>query len=111
MCPGHEMIGVVIECGKSVKQFKVGDFAAVGNMADSCGECARCKEDEEQYCAKGFTPTYNGKCASAFSSAPLPAWAYAKWHCHAAACAFWRALCEAPWHCAHHGHACVRTRR
>lgn len=65
MCPGHEMIGVVIEVGKSVKKFKAGDFAAVGNMVDSCGDCSRCKADEEQYCAKGFTPTYNGKCVLA----------------------------------------------
>ena len=58
------MIGIVIDTGADVKKFKVGDFAAVGNMVDSCGECARCKDNEENYCAKGFTPTYNGKCAS-----------------------------------------------
>jgi alcohol dehydrogenase (NADP+) len=63
MCPGHEVLGVVVEVGNGVTQFKVGDFAAVGVIVDSCGNCSRCIADEEQYCAKGPTATYNGKCA------------------------------------------------
>ena len=31
-------------------------------MVDSCGSCERCKQDDEQYCMTGMTPTYNGKC-------------------------------------------------
>jgi uncharacterized zinc-type alcohol dehydrogenase-like protein len=36
MVPGHEIIGRVIEVGKKVKKFKVGDRAGVGCMVDSC---------------------------------------------------------------------------
>lgn len=61
MVPGHECLGVVTEVGPEVKKFKVGDLAAVGCMVDSCGQCPRCKLDEEQYCDTGMTPTYNGK--------------------------------------------------
>jgi D-arabinose 1-dehydrogenase-like Zn-dependent alcohol dehydrogenase len=66
MVPGHEVVGVIVEVGKDVKKFKVGDFAAVGCLVDSCGECDRCKIDEENYCLNGFTPTYNGKCEQSF---------------------------------------------
>lgn len=34
-------IGVVTGVGKDVKKFKAGDFAAVGNMVDSCGAPCR----------------------------------------------------------------------
>src|SRR5262249_19110714 len=55
-----------------VKNFKVGDVAAVGCMVDSCRQCQACKEKEEQYCETGGvgltykgrykdgTPTYGG---------------------------------------------------
>jgi D-arabinose 1-dehydrogenase-like Zn-dependent alcohol dehydrogenase len=65
MVPGHEVVGVIVDTGKDVKKFKVGDFAAVGCMVDSCGECERCKVSDEQYCSKGMTATYNAKCAPA----------------------------------------------
>jgi len=37
--PGHEIVGRVSEVGTDVKQFKVGDVAAIGCMVKSCGEC------------------------------------------------------------------------
>jgi len=58
--PGHEIVGRVTEAGSKVKNFRVGDFAAVGCMVDSCGHCLSCHEGEEQYCENGFTGTYNG---------------------------------------------------
>ncbi|HEY9676798.1 MAG TPA: NAD(P)-dependent alcohol dehydrogenase [Drouetiella sp.] len=58
--PGHEIVGKVTAVGSSVKNFKVGDLAAIGTMVDSCGECASCKNDLEVYCEKGNTQTYNG---------------------------------------------------
>jgi alcohol dehydrogenase (NADP+) len=58
--PGHEIVGRVVAVGSQVKNFKVGDLAAVGCMVDSCGHCASCEEGEEQYCENGFTGTYNG---------------------------------------------------
>lgn len=60
--PGHEIAGVVVAVGKKVRKFKVGDFAGVGCMVNSCGECAACKESEEQFCERGQTVyTYNSK--------------------------------------------------
>lgn len=57
--PGHEIVGRVTKTGNHVKNFKVGDLAAVGCMVDSCGECDHCKQGLEQYCVPGFTGTYN----------------------------------------------------
>ena len=60
MVPGHEIVGTVSAIGAEVKKFKVGDLAAVGCMVDSCGECASCKDGEEQYCDRHQTVfTYN----------------------------------------------------
>jgi len=59
--PGHEIVGKVTKVGKDVSKLKVGDYAAVGCLVDSCRECDSCKEDLEQYCLNGFTGTYNGK--------------------------------------------------
>jgi uncharacterized zinc-type alcohol dehydrogenase-like protein len=58
--PGHEIVGRVVAVGDKVRNFKVGDLAAVGCMVDSCGHCPSCREGEEQYCDNGFTGTYNG---------------------------------------------------
>lgn len=59
--PGHEIVGRITKVGSAVSKFKIGDLAAVGCMVDSCGGCPSCKRDLEQYCATGFTGTYNGK--------------------------------------------------
>ena len=59
--PGHEIVGKITKVGKDVTKLKVGDFAAVGCLVDSCGECSSCKADLEQYCQNGFVGTYNGK--------------------------------------------------
>ncbi|RDU58493.1 NAD(P)-dependent alcohol dehydrogenase [Helicobacter sp. MIT 99-5507] len=74
MVPGHEIAGRVVAIGKNVDKFKVGDFAGVGCMVNSCGECDACKKSQEQFCQNGkvvFTydckdcfhdnePTYGG---------------------------------------------------
>jgi len=57
--PGHEIVGRVSAVGKKVKRFKVGDLAGVGCFVDSCGKCASCKNNEQQFCEKGCTFTYN----------------------------------------------------
>ena len=61
MVPGHEIVGRVVEVGSSVQKFKVGDYAGVGCMVDSCRHCSACRENLEQYCEEGATWTYNGK--------------------------------------------------
>jgi alcohol dehydrogenase (NADP+) len=56
--PGHEIVGRVTGVGPAVKNFKVGDLAAVGCMVDSDGTCPECKVGLEQFCPN-FTLTYN----------------------------------------------------
>jgi len=59
--PGHEIVGRVSAVGSDVTKFAVGDIVGVGCMVDSCGQCASCREGEEQYCeTTGFVGTYNG---------------------------------------------------
>lgn len=60
MVPGHEAVGRVTAVGQDVTGFKVGDYAGVGCMVDSCRTCHPCEEGVEQYCEAGNTPTYNG---------------------------------------------------
>ncbi len=57
--PGHEIVGKVIQVGKKVKRFKVGDLAGVGCFVDSCGKCGSCKAHEEQFCPNHTVFTYN----------------------------------------------------
>jgi alcohol dehydrogenase (NADP+) len=57
--PGHEIVGHVVQVGKRVKRFKVGDLAGVGCMVDSCGKCKSCKSNEEQFCEGHSVFTYN----------------------------------------------------
>ncbi|KAA9163291.1 NAD(P)-dependent alcohol dehydrogenase [Amycolatopsis acidicola] len=59
LIPGHEIAGVVSAVGPEVTKFGVGDRAGVGCMVDSCRECDNCRAGLEQFCRKGFTPTYN----------------------------------------------------
>lgn len=60
--PGHEIAGEVIAVGKNVSKFKVGDYAGVGSMVNSCGECEACKKSQEQFCEKGQTIYTHNSC-------------------------------------------------
>jgi alcohol dehydrogenase (NADP+) len=55
---GHEIVGHAVRVGDKVKSIKVGDRVGVGASSWSCGECAACKSDNEQYC-KDQVETYN----------------------------------------------------
>ncbi|MCC6287977.1 MAG: NAD(P)-dependent alcohol dehydrogenase [Chitinophagaceae bacterium] len=57
--PGHEMVGRVTAVGNHVKNFKIGDLAAVGCIVDSCGHCEYCNNDIEQFCDEGVTFSFN----------------------------------------------------
>ncbi len=62
MVPGHEIAGRVAAVGKDVTKFKIGDFAGVGCMVNSCGECEHCKGGEEMFCDERKTVyTYNSR--------------------------------------------------
>lgn len=58
LVPGHEIAGRVVKIGKKVTSFKVGDYAGIGCMINSCGKCEFCKENKEQYC-KDVVMTYH----------------------------------------------------
>jgi uncharacterized zinc-type alcohol dehydrogenase-like protein len=58
--PGHEIVGVVAEIGPEVTRHRVGDRVGVGCMVNSCGECANCRNGDEQYCLDGMVATYAG---------------------------------------------------
>ncbi|GHG22637.1 MULTISPECIES: NAD(P)-dependent alcohol dehydrogenase [Amycolatopsis] len=60
LVPGHEFTGVVTETGPAVTRFAPGDAVAVGNIVDSCGECAMCRRGQENFCAAFPTLTYGG---------------------------------------------------
>ncbi|MFV0576541.1 MAG: NAD(P)-dependent alcohol dehydrogenase [Vibrio sp.] len=59
MVPGHEIVGRVTAIGENVSKFKVGDFAAVGCIVDSCGGCPSCERDLQQFCENGTTLSFN----------------------------------------------------
>jgi len=48
--PGHEVAGQVVEVGKDVTKFKVGDKAGISPLLESCRECIYCKKGKEQLC-------------------------------------------------------------
>ncbi|KAK6453716.1 alcohol dehydrogenase, class V [Scheffersomyces xylosifermentans] len=56
---GHEIVGEVVEAGSEVTKHKLGDIVAIGAQSDSCGECVRCKDHNEQYCKVAKVETYN----------------------------------------------------
>ncbi|MEU8356166.1 NAD(P)-dependent alcohol dehydrogenase [Nonomuraea sp. NPDC048882] len=60
LVPGHEFTGVVTETGPAVTRFAPGDPVAVGNIVDSCGECAMCRAGQENFCRAFPTLTYGG---------------------------------------------------
>ena len=45
--PGHELVGKVVQIGKSVTKFKVGDRAGITPLLEACKECQYCKEGKE----------------------------------------------------------------
>ncbi|MCA9324344.1 NAD(P)-dependent alcohol dehydrogenase [Candidatus Saccharibacteria bacterium] len=60
--PGHEIVGKVVQVGKDVTNFEVGDTVGIGCMVNSCGECKACKSDFEQACeTSGPVWTYSSE--------------------------------------------------
>ncbi|GJM98864.1 hypothetical protein PR202_ga15911 [Eleusine coracana subsp. coracana] len=48
--PGHEVVGIVTDVGRSVTKFKAGDTVGVGYFVDSCRTCESCSTGHENYC-------------------------------------------------------------
>jgi propanol-preferring alcohol dehydrogenase len=48
--PGHEVVGKIIEIGKNVTKFKIGDRVGISPLLESCMRCQYCKEGNEHLC-------------------------------------------------------------
>ena len=55
--PGHEVVGIVDECGAGTDQFSPGDRIGVPWLADTCGVCRFCTSERENLCV---TPRFTG---------------------------------------------------
>lgn len=55
---GHQIVGTVIECGKRVVSFKVGDRVGVPWLGGSCGQCDYCLNGSENLCDKALYTGY-----------------------------------------------------
>lgn len=60
LVPGHEIAGRVVNVGKDVTKYKVGDYAGVGCIINSCHTCDNCEHHREQYCPQ-MVATYNSR--------------------------------------------------
>ena len=49
----------IFQVGKNVTDIKVGQKVGVGIVVDCCLDCSACKDNQECYCEKQFTMTYN----------------------------------------------------
>jgi alcohol dehydrogenase len=55
--PGHEVSGIVVEIGQSVKKLQIGDPVAIPFIL-SCGSCAECHLDKPTVCLKQSQPGF-----------------------------------------------------
>lgn len=69
--PGHEVVGIVAQVGKNVKNFNVGERIAYGPARDSCDSCRNCQKGYDNICnvveagKKGLYGEYWGGYATA----------------------------------------------
>jgi len=49
---GHEFVGTIVEVGKAVKNFRIGE-RVIGPPAYWCGHCDYCRRNLPQYCKEG----------------------------------------------------------
>lgn len=55
--PGHELAGTVVELGKGITKFKIGDRITVP-FVSGCGKCAQCASGNHQVCDTQFQPGF-----------------------------------------------------
>ncbi|RKO24177.1 zinc-binding alcohol dehydrogenase family protein [Pseudarthrobacter phenanthrenivorans] len=55
--PGHEAVGVVVECGPGTSRFMPGDRVGVAWLGGVCGTCAYCRRGDENLCS---APVFTG---------------------------------------------------
>ncbi|MBI2367838.1 MAG: zinc-dependent alcohol dehydrogenase family protein [Deltaproteobacteria bacterium] len=52
LIPGHEIVGTVEQLGEGVEGFKIGDRVGVPWLGWTCGNCAYCRNGQENLCDK-----------------------------------------------------------
>ncbi len=52
LVPGHQIVGVVDECGPKAGRFRVGDRVGVAWLHRACGSCLHCKNGNENLCER-----------------------------------------------------------
>ncbi|WP_026951308.1 zinc-dependent alcohol dehydrogenase family protein [Algoriphagus mannitolivorans] len=55
--PGHEFAGVIMELGRGVKNWKIGDRVTVPFVC-ACGTCTTCQSGNQQICDDQFQPGF-----------------------------------------------------
>lgn len=55
--PGHELAGIVVETGKTVRQWKKGDRVTLP-FSGGCGYCPQCSSGNQQICDNYFQPGF-----------------------------------------------------
>lgn len=68
---GHEVAGVIVEAGREVKNYRVGDRVAIEPQV-GCGQCEMCKQGLINICDNKVTPgtaEWNGTFAEYFNAA------------------------------------------
>lgn len=56
--PGHQIVGEVIELGREVKEWHIGERAGVPWMQGACGQCKFCLSKRENLCEEGVFTGY-----------------------------------------------------
>ena len=55
--PGHELAGTIVELGKGISKFKIGDRVTVP-FVSGCGKCEQCHSGNHQVCDHQFQPGF-----------------------------------------------------
>ncbi len=57
--PGHEFVGDIVEVGRDVDQWRLGQRVTIPFVA-GCGACDDCREGAPQVCPQQYQPGFNG---------------------------------------------------
>jgi len=57
--PGHQIVGRVVEAGRSASRFRVGDRVGVAWLYSTCGKCSYCLSGQENLCLQARFTGYH----------------------------------------------------
>jgi propanol-preferring alcohol dehydrogenase len=59
LIPGHQIVGEVVEIGKQVKDFRIGDRVGIPWLGRTCGSCRFCVSGRENLCSEAEFTGYD----------------------------------------------------